>query len=270
MNETMKEMTVIETRLAAARKVLAETGKNPRQIGDESRQKIIEWLYLWGYTSATLVQEILGRTSAGYARKLTKQGWLVATKTASGIPVAIFTLSEQGLSEAERHAATLYRYPEIDPYKVTQSQIRHYMIAQNATLNGLRAGSIAYFETERMFSQAGDKSGIKRPDVVWHTNAGLRIAVEIELSAKWGRDLDDFVLGIARALQITKDKTPAYNRFAIISDSQAIIDRYRAAMQPGMHLPLWKKNQRSHWVIDKTINIPDWLINQVDFQLIGK
>lgn len=270
MDETMKTMTVIETRLEAARKVLAATGKNPRQIGDESRQRIIEWLYLWGYTSATLVQQILGRTSAGYARKLAKQGWLAATKTASGIPVAIFTLTEQGLSEAERHAVTLYRYPEIDPYKVIQQQIRHYMIAQNATLNGLKAGTIAHFETERMFSQTGDKSGIKRPDAVWHTNAGLRIAVEIELSAKWARDLDEFVLGIARELQTTKEKAPTYHRFAIISDSKAIIDRYQAAMQPGMDLHLWTKNQRNHWVVDKTIKIPVWLINLVDFRLIGK
>jgi hypothetical protein len=101
------------------------------------------------------------------------------------------------------------------------------------------------------------------------TKAGLTIGAEVELSAKWARDLDMFTLGIVRALQPSGDKPARYNRFAIISDSPAIINRYRAAMQPGAALYLWKKDQRGHWVIDKTIKVPDWLISKIDFHLIG-
>jgi hypothetical protein len=120
-----------------------------------------------------------------------------------------------------------------------------------------------------MFSGEGDKSGVKRPDVAWMTKAGLTIGAEVELSAKWARDLDMFTLGIARALQSNSDKPVKYNRFAIISDSPAIINRYRAAMQPGVVLSMWEKDQRGHWAIGKTIKVPDWLIGKIDFHLIG-
>ena len=267
-----KVLQVIEThlQLAVARNVLAATSKSPRQLGNESRQIVIDWTYRWGYTTAMIIQHLLGRTSGGYAQKLARQGWLVATKTESGMPNAYFTLSMQGLQEAERNTEELFRYPEIDNYKVNQQQIRHYLIAQNATLNGLHAGIIARYETERMFDQSGDKLGVKRPDVVWHTQAGLKIAVEIELSAKWERTLDEFVLGITKALHSTENSPARYNRFAIISDSKAIIERYQAVMQPSVNLSIWKKNQRGHWIIDKTISVPNWLINKIDFQLIGK
>ena len=268
MNQTEHQTSKIHQQLAAARATLTETGKSPRKLGEESRLKVIGWIYHWGYTSSTLIQHLLGRTSGGYAQKLARQNWLTTTKTESGTPAAYFTLTEQGLQEAERFTNALSRYPELDTYKVNQQQIRHYLIAQNATLNGLHAGIIVRYETERMFSQSGDKSGVKRPDIVWHTATGLKIAVEIELSAKWARDLDEFVLGIAKALQSTENKSAAYNRFAIISDSNAIIERYRAAMQPGTALSIWKKNHRQHWVIEKTVSVPDWLIAKIDFQLI--
>lgn len=269
MINRVDELKKTEIQLAKARKVLAETGKSPRQIGIESRQTVLDWVYRWGYTSSSLIQFLLGRTSGGFAQKLARQGWLIATKTVSGTPSAFYTLTEQGLQEAERFSSALYRYPEVDLYRVNQLQIRHYLIAQYATLNGLHAGSLTCYETERMFSLTGDKFGVKRPDIVWHTQAGIKIAVEIELSAKWERILDGFVLGIARALQSTENKSASYSRFAIISDSRAIIERYRAAMQPGADLSIWEKNQRGHWAIDKTIQVPNWLINKIDFQLIG-
>jgi hypothetical protein len=134
----------------------------------------------------------------------------------------------------------------------------------------LTAGVITSFETERMIDQAGDKLGIKRPDVVWLGTTGLRMGVEIELSAKWMRDLDDFVASIARALQSSNELSATYHRFAIISDSKAIIERYRAAVAPNQPLPIWEKNQRGHWVVDHTSSVPTWLISKIDFQLVGK
>src|ERR1019366_8637112 len=54
MNDQMKEMTRIEAQLAAARAALAASGKNPRQLGEESRLRVIGWIYHWGCTSATI------------------------------------------------------------------------------------------------------------------------------------------------------------------------------------------------------------------------
>ena len=256
--------------LAKARAALAQEGKSPRELGDDARLKVLNWIYQWGYSTSTCIQAMLGRTSGGYSQKLVRQGWLVATKTESGSPEYYFTLSERGLQEAERYASILLPYPELDPYKVNQQHVRHYLIAQMATINALGSGVVMDHETERMCCQQGDKPGEKRPDVVWKMSSGLRIACEIELSAKWNRHLDQFVLGVARALQSNDNQPSRFDRFAVICDSPAILDRYRAAMMPNSPLNIWSKNQRNHWAIDKTITVPAWLIGRVDFQLIGR
>lgn len=256
--------------LAAARAALAESGKSSRQIGRESKLKIADWIYRWGYSSSSLVQDLLGKTSGGYAQKLVKQGWLKATKTESGAPAVFYTLSELGLQEAERHASGLYPYTESDPYRINQQLLRHNLLTQKFTVNALTSGAIGGFETERMFIREGDKSGIKHPDVVWITTSGLRIGIEMELSAKWHRDLDQFVYAIAKALQSTEEKPAQFSRFIIVSDSPAIIDRYKKSMQPGATLNIWQKDERKHWIVKKAITVPTWLIEKIDFQLIEK
>lgn len=256
--------------LAEARSALARLGKSPRQIGDEARLQVLEWIYRWGYSSATIIQLLLNRTSAGYATKLVKQGWLISTKSESGMPKAYFTLSPSGLAEVERHASELLRYQEIDPYRVNQKLIRHNLVAQRATINAINAGLATEYQTERMLTTIGNQTGTKLPDIVLKSSSNLRIAIEIELSAKWERDLDQFVLGIAHAIQTRNSQPARFDRFAIISDSPAILERYRAAMQPNSPLKLWSKNQRSHWVSDKATTVPNWLIEKVDFQLIER
>ena len=77
MNEIKVEL---HAQLASARAVIAATGKSPRELGKESRQKILEWLYRWGYTSSSVGQILLNRTAGGYLQKLAKQNWLVSTK----------------------------------------------------------------------------------------------------------------------------------------------------------------------------------------------
>ena len=260
--------TKIETQLAAARAVLAATGKSPRQIGEEARLAVIRWIYRWGYSSATSIQQLLGRTAAGYTQKLARQGWLQVVNTESGTPKCYFTLSELGLQEAERHAEVLLRYPEIDPYRINQKLIRHNLIAQHVTIDSMRAGFTIDYRTERMINQAGNKSGEKIPDVVWITTSGLPTGVEVELSAKWERDLDQFVLGVIQALISENDKPARYDRFAIITDSPAIKKRYSNAFQPGAVLPIWQKDTRQHWVIEKTAKVPGWVITKVDFYLL--
>jgi len=258
----------LNNQLAAARSMIAKTGKSPRQLGKESRQKVINWIYQWGYTTTNICKLLLNRTSGGYMGKLTYQKWLCETNTKSGFPSSYFTLAPLGLEEAERHANSLLKYLEIDQYKVNQQKIRHDLIAQKSTLQALNSNVIVGYETEKMNFKDGDKSGKKRPDVTWITNSGLRLGIEIELSAKWDRDLDQFVLAIARALKSDGNDKPSYNRFVIISDSPAIIKRYRAAIQPDAPLSIWTKSSRGHWEIINSIKVPTWLIHKVDFQLL--
>ena len=242
--------------------------ESPHARGERKRRRVLGWVYRWGYSSAEIIRQVAGQQAKGYAYGMVKKGWLVETKTESGMPRFTYTLSETGRQEAERLAEDLHRYPEADPYRINQQQIRHYLLAQQATVNALAAGAISDYRTERMFDDGGDRLGEKRPDVVWLLPSGQQVGVEIELSAKWDRRLHEFVLGIARALQAESIESIEYQRFAIVTDSPAIARRYEAAMQPGVELPIWRKNRRAHWEIDRVIQVPEWLIDRVDFVLL--
>jgi len=58
-----------KAQLIVARERLAATGKSPRQIGREASQKVLQWVYHWGYSSSDVIQRVLNRTSGGYAKK---------------------------------------------------------------------------------------------------------------------------------------------------------------------------------------------------------
>lgn len=256
--------------LAGARIKLASSGKSPRQIGEESRQLVFEFIYRFGFTSADLLLLLLGRTAGGYAQKLVKQGWLTETKTASGYPVAAFyTLSITALEEAERQAERLLPYVELDPFRVPQHLIKHNLIVQQMTINALRAGKINGYKTERMISTNGCTAGTKLPDVAWITKSNHLIGIEVELSARWGRDLDDFILKIIRSLVSDENRPAQYSRFEIATDSPAIKARYEASIKPGAVVTQWKKNNRNHWVVDKTYQVPAWLVEKTAVTLFG-
>lgn len=268
MEENEKKIKVCN-QLAAARLVLSMSGRSPKAIGIESRLKVFIWIYRWGYTSASIVLLLLSRTSGGYLQKLANQNWLKSTKTKAGSPISFFTLSELGIQEAERHSLHLFKYVEIDPFKVDQSKIRHYLLAQLSTINALKSGHIVDYETERMFSKNGDKLGTKRPDIIWITKSGSRLGIEVELSAKWDRRLDDFIIKIINGLRQREDSTSEYKRFVIISDSPAIISRYKMAMQPTSFFKIWVKDNRGHWIVDRKFAVPEWLVTKVDFRMVG-
>jgi hypothetical protein len=256
------------SRTAAARAALLASGVNPHQRGQQHQREILSWIYRWGWTSSGLIQQLARRTAGGLAQRYADKGLLVQTKTVSGQPRHYYTLSGSGLEYVEgRCVENLLRYKELDPFRVNQQTLRHYLLAQTVTLNALQANSIAAFITEREAGVA-DSDGHKRPDVSWILQSGAKVGIEIELSSKWGRDADDFVLGVWRALNATPEQPARYARFAVITDSPAIKKRYRELFAPGATAQTWEKNERHHWVVTKKLRVPDWLQGKVDFKLV--
>lgn len=247
MDESNNQMNQINNQWAGARAALERSGISTRQLGEESRRKALEWIYRWGFSSSAVVQDLLNRKSGGYAQQLTKQGWLKATKTGSGTPATTFTLTKMGLQEAERHATEFLPYIERKPYKVRQPQIRHYLLAQMATIYMRNAEVLIEYSTERMFAQCKNKPGIKRPDIIWEISWDLggskTIGVEIELTQKYGKTLDKFIIDIIQALTQVDDIPAKYDFFIIISDSIEILNNYRAAMSPKRKISVKGKNE---------------------------
>ena len=257
--------------LEKARDVLkiALAGKSPRARGDEKMRLALDWVYRWGWSSSSTLEIIGGANRSGLAARLVKRGLLRSTATENGgaqkgIPAAILTLTETGQQEVESFREDLIQY-ERDPYRIRQDQLRHYQIAQTATANALKLKTITGFMTE-LESLKKSKSGIKQPDIIWYTENG-RMGIEVELSAKWGRQMDQFIVSCIASLV---GDPPMLNEIAIISNSPAIIKRYKNEFKIGAKVNIWKKEIKEEkigdWKITETKTIP----NSIEGKLFWK
>ena len=236
-------------------------GQSPQQRAKEKLKKTLDWIYRWGFTTEKVIHLLSGQQAHTYAKSLVKRGYLVETKTLTGSPKFFYTLSEIGLQAAEREALQVYEYKESNAYKVNQALIRHHVLAQISTFKSLDSGKIVDFLTERQVSTSVYNK-FKIPDVIWQLKDKRTIGVEVELSAKWSRKLDDFVLRIHQALD-----SKLYHFFVIATDSPAIQSRYEAAFkQPVVNR--WQENNRGHYHIVEQIDLPPTLSKQLIFRLM--
>lgn len=258
-----------QDRTAAARAVLAErlAGKSPRARGMEKMHSALIWVYRWGWSTIAIVEQLSGNVSNGLAARLVKRGLLSRTRTESagnvkGVPQWMLTLTELGQQEVERVIDELQPY-ELDPYKIRQDLLRHDAIAQAATVRNLNARVITGYLTERQMARQS-KVGVKQPDILWLLPGGTRMAVEIELSGKWDRHLDQFVSSSLLGLS-DQDR---FDQLAIVSDSPAIIRRYTTAFTPGAEFSIWKKDEQRRWHRTGVNTVPQWIEGKLVCQLI--
>ncbi|WP_321812826.1 hypothetical protein [Burkholderia sp. BCC1985] len=268
--------TTARNRLDAARvaraTVLAD--KSPRARGEEKTRIALDWIYRWGWAAPTTLDLLVGTVSRGLGSRLVKRRLLVRTRTEAGggvkgVPAWLLTLSQVGLEEIERVRDTLLPY-ELDPYRVRQDHLRHGQLAQLATARNLLKGNLLEgYLTEKELA-ARSAAGIKQPDVVWVLQSGARIAVEVELSAKWGRDLDHFVHACIQSLAPPTDGgRPRFDMVTISTDSPAIVRRYEAALRPGVNYSRWTKDAQRRWVVTGTRQVPAWIDGRVVCQLLS-
>ena len=269
MNTKPATSPAVIAKLEKARAAL--DGRSPRQIGAEKQRIALDWIYRWGWSSPTLLDAATGGARSGISARLIKNRLLVATATegsgVKGTPNRILTLTPTGLDETERHCLNLINY-EIDPYRIDQTKLRHDGLAQQATAKALKSKSIISFKTPKELAAKSTKE-TKQPDVLWITDDGLRIGIEVELSAKWERKLDQFVHGCLISLSPNhRDRINSVDEIYLITDSNAIIKRYSAAFTPGKEYDLWKKNERGFWVKNSDYKVPDWVKGKITCQLM--
>ena len=255
-------------KLAKARAAL--NGQSPRLIGAQKQRIALDWIYRWGWSSATILDLATGGGRTGLATRLVKNGLLAATKTESGgvkgAPNSLLTLTSKGLDEAERHCLDLIQY-EIDPYRIDQSKLRHDGLAQRATANSLKSGNTKHFKTPKELAAKSDKE-TKQPDVIWITKDDKRIGIEIELSAKWERRLDQFVNSCMISMSTSAHETNQVDQIYLVSDSKAILTRYSAAFTAGSKFNRWTKNDRGFWMSTSISEVPTWVKERMLFKFI--
>lgn len=255
-------------RTAAGRSAIKKLG-SPKETQRQNLLAVLVWLYHWGYSTSDILSDLLGRRNRSHARRLATDGW-IRPVSIKGYPT-YYVLSERGLNEAIRRSSELYEYKEIDPYRVHLPTLHHYLIAQQETIFAMSLGIYDGYRTERMYKSVGNNAPRKIPDVMFYKEVegafGIelserRTAVEIELTPKWNYHLDLFVTNIVQDIQ-----DDHIWQCVVISDSPAILERYRAAFEPGRTIKLWKKDKGGK-VSDtgETLTLDEWISEHVFFR----
>lgn len=243
--------------------------ENPRAQGEVNKKTALLWTYNWSLSTASILQSLLQHAGMSWTTGAVKQGWLRKTGMTSRERVRVVTLTEKALAWVEQRSDLLLKYNELDPHRISPVTIWHNLLAQKLTLHAARSGEISSFMTERVLA-AKSAPGTKQPDVVWFTREGERIAVEVELTAKWDRRFDDFVGKTIAALSDGKEgQSPRFDRFEILTTSNAIASRYRKAFMPGASLRVWRETTKGASTLSHLTEVPDWVHQKVSFRMIS-
>lgn len=243
----------------------------PKDIQRQNLFKILTWLYRWGYSTAEILSDLLGRKNRSHAKRLTDLGWIQPVSI-KGYPT-YFVLTEKGLAESIHHSSALLEYKEVDPYRVHLPTLHHYLIAQRETITAIRSSNFVDYLTERMYKFKKEDAPLKLPDVILLERLQYEskkivdemTGVEIELTPKWNHHFDQFVTNIIDDIQFGRLRL-----FLIISDSKAILKRYEAAFQPGNKVKRWEKSPGGKFTYTgETLEIPEWVSSHIYFREVG-
>lgn len=234
-------------------------GRNPRERGREKRRQVLEWLYRWHKTSGPLVQRLLGTTQRDYLSRLEKQG-LVLSVAAPGLPIGkVWMLTRDGVALAVELTGQLFDY-DTSPASIDYKDLRHDLVVQKVVQDypqwiALPDRPLREIIPERLLG--ADRAGHKRPDalIVFGQEGGYpeAHAIEVELTPKKGRELDQALLAAAQMLK--REEVCAVEYF---SQSQALLDSYRAVLEQPLNV--WAKNERSKkWEASRRVELPPYM-----------
>jgi hypothetical protein len=253
------EKMAARERLMAARRELAEQGTSTRALGRQRLLSACHWTYRWGWSAPSLL-DLFGGERRGLARRAVEAGLMQETATAAGgvledVPKKILTLTDQGIAFVEKHISESDLLEPEDALRINQANLRHDFLVQKATIKNLKNGKIAGYQTPKELAEQSRK-GEKIPDGVWIMPDCRKLAIELELTAKFKRRLDDFVWGVILSLS---GDPPRFDGCVVVSDSQAILSRYKAAFKPGQKVARWERDKQSHWRIREWEDVPQWV-----------
>lgn len=254
-------------------------GRTTRQAGRDKDLAAARWVYRWGWSTPTIVDLIASPGRRGVAARLVKRGWLSSHPTPSaggmkGVPAEILVLTQDGVSEVESDLSEsdLLPYPAKPDQTIPWHQLRHDCLVQLWTARRLAAKKIKSFSTPReILSQS--LSGIKQPDAIWTIATpakNLQVGVELELTAKKDRELDQTILALLKAVQpeIGSALPGPLDAVVLLSHSQAILDRYRRVLAPGASLTIYERDSSRHWKSAGTTKVPDWTKGRFFFEKV--
>ena len=224
---------------------------SPQELGALRAAQALDWVYRWGWSTSTMIADLAGTGKhSGLATRLVKNGWfkrepIRIVSSYRGTPMDIITLTPEGVAELVNLRGELpWSSVAAVGVRAVKKNVVHDLIVQRLTLGHLRraleelfvaSGRVTDFESAHQHS--GEESGDKIPDAIWITENGSRIAIELELSAKFGRHLDEF---IGRHVKMQEQgHRLGVDGLIVFFASAATEVRYELAMAPGTKVREW-------------------------------
>lgn len=159
---------------------------------------------------------------------------------------------------------------QVDIWKVRSGRAAHFLIAQSETILAKR-GKVGInqewaFEAYEVESQ--EVGATICPDVVWHFRnrnnaASTSMNVEVELSGKDGRELDQFYFKLLFAKDVS----------LVVFEGEELLQRYVSYAQRYKAIgamPIWKKTNGEWWKLESLEPIPGSRWDRIYFRVAGR
>lgn len=261
--------------LKAGRLAAQASGKTPQQIGHERTLQALRWVYLFGWSSAALLEQLVNTNRGGLGAKLVKQGLLKKHLSPAGggikdAPLAVLTLTPIGEQYVVRYAESV---DDLLPYspQIGWSQLRHDCMVQRLAIESLaNANGPIRIVSDRKARVKGAAGKIH--DLVLSEDTGngnrFRTFIEVELTPKRGRELDVFVHGCCASM-LTAENAGDEAALHIYSDSPALLRHYKQRLSANAKFQTWRRNGSGHWTPYSDWEVPERFVESFFFHNIS-
>lgn len=151
---------------------------------------------------------------------------------------------------------------DVDPASISYRLIQHNLAVQQAIM---AIPGVRNYIVESMIDEKNVVDR-KRPDalVELETYPGQYVALEVELTEKRGRDLDQTIWRNVQALEQGK-----YLCIIYVTNQPCIADNYQEAMD--YYIDRWRKDGSGKWLrTDETFVVPDHIKSSIRFLCTDK
>ncbi|MDD2750136.1 MAG: replication-relaxation family protein [Acidithiobacillus sp.] len=232
------------------------------------RDALLVWLRVWHFTSASVIAKLLfsetktpaAQTSA-FLYTLAKKGLLRRVQNDQLQGQLVYMLTPFGLDEASEYDYDLGVEYDLTPSSIDHTRIRHDISVQY---------TVAAFSKRQVISEAIPDRILrvrfphlrKIPDAALSIEGTGQVAVELEISEKYGRRLEQMMWTMADELAAGR-----YKVFFVFARVPGIITRYKKALEGP--LQRWARDDVSkRWYVTETEHIPEGLQKRITLRAL--
>lgn len=224
------------------------SGLSPRARSDQKVCSVLALIYNWHVTAAPLVQEHLGTSETNYLVELEKKGLVRHFNCPTLLCGRAYMLTADGLNAAAVATGIERRY-SLHPASVSHTLLKHNLAAQRAGIRLAKEGHRV--ESGRQLSVT---IGGKIPDaLIYPKDSGKTVAMELELTDKWGDELEQALNAHLVALN-----NGEWSGVYYASNDQKLLENYKKRLEKPIR-DWWQSqsDDRPKWMSGEQREVSD-------------